>query len=71
MVIIILKKHKTKPSTIFLDFPDFGTDCKSLLSEFLTKSIFDQFKDSKDDKGYSFKQLINSGVVNIDSGIGV
>ncbi len=52
-------------------FPHFSDDCRSLLSRFLTRDIFDALADKTTGSGFSFQQMINSGVANLDSGIGV
>jgi len=50
--------------------PDLG-DSKSLLNKYLTQDVFDALKDKKDDQGATLGDIINSGVVNKDSSIGV
>jgi len=52
-------------------FPQFPDNCQSLLSRFLTRDIFDALVDKTTSSGFSFQQVINSGVANLDSGIGV
>jgi hypothetical protein len=52
------------------DFPIFPKDCKSVLSKYLTKGMWNKYKDQKDAQGVSFKNCIVSGVQNVDSGIG-
>lgn len=42
-----------------------------MLAQFLTEDVWNELKDKQDKHGYTLKQLINSGVVNKDSGIGV
>lgn len=53
------------------DMPQFPPNCKSLLSKFLTRQVWNECKDKTDNEGYTFRQAINSGVQNVDSGIGV
>jgi len=54
------------------DFPDWPQDRQqSLLSKHLTKEIWEELKDAKDDSGVSFKLCILSGCQNVDSGVGV
>ncbi len=53
------------------NFPIFPGDCQSLLCKYLTRDIYDDLKDLTTANGYSFQQLINSGVVNPDSSVGV
>jgi hypothetical protein len=50
-------------------FPPGSTD--SALSRNLTESIWNEYKDKKDDAGVSFKTCVFSGVKNLDSGIGL
>ncbi len=52
-------------------FPLFPKECQSQLSKHLTKEIFELLKDKKTANGFTLAQAINSGVVNLDSGIGV
>lgn len=51
--------------------PQFPAGCKSLLAKHLTEEIYQQLKDVKDEHGYTFQELINSGVVNHNSSVGV
>ena len=44
---------------------------KSSLSKHLTKEIWEEYKDQKDDAGVSFKTCVFSGIKNLDSGIGL
>ncbi|SFV70083.1 Putative ATP:guanido phosphotransferase YacI [hydrothermal vent metagenome] len=52
-------------------FPNFPNDCKSLLCKHLSKELFEELKNKKTSNGFTLKDAINSGVENIDSGIGV
>ena len=52
-------------------YPTFPSDCKSLLSKNLTKDVWGNYHDKKDEFGFSFKEAIFSGCKNLDSGIGV
>jgi len=54
-----------------MNYPKFPTDCKSLLCKYLTPEVFEELKDKKTVNGFTLEQAINSGVQNIDSGIGV
>lgn len=76
------KKPKSAPGTVevgdwlkepdqLTDFPVFPKQANSALSRNLTKEIWNELKDQKDDCGVSFKTCIFSGCKNIDSGIGV
>jgi hypothetical protein len=47
------------------------SDAKSLLKKCLTQDVFDQLKDKKTSKGATLADVIRSGVVNLDSGVGV
>merc|ERR1711907_52598 len=44
---------------------------KSTLSKKLTKEIWEEYKDQKDDAGVTFKTCVFSGIKNLDSGIGL
>ncbi|CCD12815.1 unnamed protein product [Trypanosoma congolense IL3000] len=48
-----------------------ATDCHSLLKKYLTKEVFDELKDKKTALGATLLDVIQSGVQNLDSGIGV
>jgi len=48
-----------------------ATDCKSLLKKYLTKDVFDQLKAKKTKLGATLLDVIQSGVENLDSGVGV
>jgi len=48
-----------------------ATECKSLLKKYLTKSVFDQLKDKKTALGATLLDVIQSGIENLDSGVGV
>jgi len=52
-------------------YPIFPSDCKSLLSKYLTKEIFEELKDKTTPWGFTLNEAIASGVKNNDSGIGV
>jgi arginine kinase len=54
-----------------MNYPKFPDDCKSLLSKFLTPEVFEALKNNKTSNGFTLEQAINSGVENLDSGIGV
>lgn len=48
-----------------------ATDCKSLLKKYLTKDVFDQLKTKKTELGATLLDVIQSGVENLDSGVGI
>jgi len=48
-----------------------ATSCKSLLKKYLTREVFDKLKDKKTGLGASLLDVIQSGVANLDSGVGV
>ncbi|MDX2481816.1 MAG: phosphagen kinase [Desulfuromusa sp.] len=52
-------------------FPEFDTNCSSLLCRYLTEQVFEKLKNKVTGNGFTFSQAINSGVVNQDSSIGV
>ncbi|MCK4442414.1 MAG: arginine kinase, partial [Sulfurovaceae bacterium] len=54
-----------------MNYPKFPTDCKSLLCKYLTLEVFEELKNKKTSNGFRLEHAINSGVENIDSGIGV
>ena len=54
-----------------MHYPNFSEDCKSLLCKYLTPEVFELLKDKETLNGFTLEQAINSGVQNIDSGIGV
>jgi creatine kinase/arginine kinase len=54
-----------------MNYPKFPEDCNSLLSKHLTREVFELLKDKETLNGFTLEQAINSGVQNIDSGIGV
>lgn len=48
-----------------------AADCKSLLKKYLTKEVFDQLKTKKTAMGATLLDVIQSGVENLDSGVGL
>ena len=54
-----------------MNYPNFPDECHSLLSKYLTPEVFEALKNKKTPNGFTLEQAINSGVVNLDSGIGV
>ncbi|XP_037073687.1 arginine kinase-like [Pollicipes pollicipes] len=48
-----------------------ATDCKSLVKKYLTKEVFDSLKNKKTSFGSTLLDVIQSGVENLDSGVGV
>ncbi len=53
------------------DFPVWPAEYQqSLTCKFVTKEVWEEYKDKKDDCGVSFKTCIISGAQNVDSGIG-
>ena len=53
------------------EFPTFPEGCKSLLCKHLSKEVFEALKERETGNGFTLQQAINSGVENLDSGIGV
>lgn len=51
-------------------YPESLANSNSLLAKYLTKDVFEALKDKKTKNGFTFAQVINSGVENPDSGIG-
>jgi len=62
--------HLKKPEDI-TGMVEFPAGTKSSLCRFMTKNIYDKYRNTKDKAGVSFEQMILSGSQNIDSGIGV
>ena len=54
-----------------MNYPKLPKECTSLLCKYLTPQVFDALKDKTTTNGFTLEQTINSGVKNIDSGIGV
>jgi len=54
-----------------MNYPNFPTDCSSMLCKHLSPEVFEALKDKKTANGFTLEQAIHSGVKNIDSGIGV
>jgi len=50
-----------KKTTDITGFVSFQADCKSLLSKYMTKEIFNKYYGLKDKAGVSFEQMILSG----------
>lgn len=54
-----------------VDWPLFPEEHQgSLVCKYLTKEIWDEYKDQKDASGVPFKMCVVSGCQNVDSGIG-
>ncbi|NEW60569.1 arginine kinase [Sulfurovum sp. bin170] len=54
-----------------MNYPNLPKDCTSMLCRYLTKELFEELKDKTTANGFKLEQAINSGIENIDSGIGV
>ncbi len=54
-----------------MNYPDLPKECTSMLCNYLTVEIFEALKDKETANGFTLEKAINSGVQNIDSGIGV
>ncbi len=54
-----------------MNYPDLPKECTSLLCKYLTPEVFEMLKEKKTAFGFTLEKAINSGVENIDSGIGV
>jgi len=52
-------------------FPNFPTDCNSLLCKHLSPKLFTKLRNRKTPRGFTLMQAINSGISNPDSSIGV
>jgi creatine kinase/arginine kinase len=53
-----------------MSYPKQLENSKSLLAKYLTPEVFDILKDKTTKNGFTLTQAINSGVKNLDSGIG-
>lgn len=51
--------------------PVFPEQCNSLLKKYLTQELWGTLSERKTQSGYTFLQLINSGLTQPDSDIGV
>jgi len=54
-----------------MQYPTQLKNSNSLLAKYLTPEIFEQLKNRVTSNGFTLQQAINSGVKNLDSGIGV
>jgi len=54
-----------------MNYPNLPKGCTSMLCKHLSREIFEELKDKTTANGFTLKQVINSGLENIDSGIGV
>ncbi len=54
-----------------IHFPNFKSNCNSLLKKYLTEEVFHTLIHKKTKLGYSLPKAIKSGLVNSDSSIGV
>ncbi len=52
------------------EYPDVLKESKSLMAKYLTQEVFQELKDKQTSNGLTLKDIINSGVKNLDSGIG-
>ena len=71
VVVFLLAHHHLQHRPATMEFPKFTEGCKSALSRFLTPAIFDKLKDVRTSSGFGFGDLINSGIANADSSVGV
>lgn len=76
-VIVRSKKNSNMVDQAVLDKLEAGfaklaaSDSKSLLKKYLSKEVFDQLKTRKTSFGSSLLDVIQSGVENLDSGVGI
>jgi creatine kinase/arginine kinase len=54
-----------------MQYPNLPKDCTSMLCKHLSRDVFELLEDKKTANGFRLKDIINSGVNNIDSGIGL
>jgi len=69
--VYLSKKGYNVSKRVAMNYPNFPKECKSLLCKYLTPEVFEALKDKTTTYGFTLEQAINSGVKNIDSGIGV
>jgi len=69
--LIDLEKKLEGASKTENKFPDFPESCHSLLKKHLTREVFELLKDRKTSTGVTLRDCINSGVQNLDSGVGL
>lgn len=63
--------HWIKHADDLVGFPKFPEGyTQSLTCKYMTKEIWEEYKDKKDSMGVSFKTCVVSGCQNVDSGIG-
>ena len=62
---------KMKNLDALLQYPTFPKKCTSLLSKYLTQEVFEELKNRQTANGFTLENAINSGIQNLDSGIGV
>lgn len=53
-----------------MEYPKFTKEHQSLMSKYLTKEVFDKLKGLSSKNNFSLQNIINSGVLNPESGIG-
>ena len=66
----VVGSHLQSPDDL-VNMPHFPEGTKSSCCKFLSKEIWEEYKDKKDSEGVPFKVCIFSGCKNVDSGIGV
>lgn len=54
-----------------MKYPDFTAQHKSLMARNLTQALFTQLQDVVTKNGFTLDDVVNSGLINPDSGIGV
>jgi len=54
-----------------MKYPEFTQQHKSLMAKNLTKALFTQLKDVVTPNGFTLNDVVSSGLINPDSGIGV
>jgi creatine kinase/arginine kinase len=54
-----------------MTYPNFPENCTSMLCKHLTPELFELLKDKTTANGFTLKEVMNSGVENVDSEIGV
>lgn len=54
-----------------MNYPELPKDCDSMLHKHLTPEVFEELKNLKTSNNFTLQQAIQSGIDNVDSGIGV
>ncbi|XP_050390412.1 taurocyamine kinase [Patella vulgata] len=72
-IIKLERELSWKPESIedMFDHVSKAKHCKSLMKKYFTKDVLEKLKDKKTSHGATLMDCINSGVMNLDSGVGI